>query len=194
MDEEKNQGQLFEHRELVEGAMIPEHIVAELETQEKRGQYTGARLKKRQPEIYSAITAMLSFNLPHGTIAKAVGVSQHTVAGIAESEPLIVAQAKKRFAEAGWINSTLLQEKLREMILKFDVDKQKAIKPEMIVSIAKTLAIVSDKASLHSGGVTERVAHVVESQFQGSWEDYLKNLPAPGNEVIDVTPKQKDES
>jgi len=63
-----------------------------------RGVYTGARLARDRPEVYTEIVELLGYGTSLNCIARHCRVSRHTIRAVREREADSVAQAKIRLA------------------------------------------------------------------------------------------------
>lgn len=82
-EKEPRQDELFPLSEIVEGALVPAEVAETLESDEARGRYTAARLKKKKPELFEAVKALLAAGLPHSDIARKCSLSFYTVVAVA---------------------------------------------------------------------------------------------------------------
>lgn len=155
MGEEKpKQDELFPLSEIVEGAFVPADVAEALESDEARGRYTAARLRKKKPELFEAVKALLSVGMPHSEIAKKCSLSFYTVVAVSEICATDIAVEKEKLSKKMFVNSELMQGKILEAVKNLDVSEPTTAN---IYQLALSSSVLADKANLFSGGVTGRI-------------------------------------
>ena len=141
----------------------------EMEEAEKRltevGEFTGERLFRDRPGIYSAVVRMAAEGLSISAAARALGVSRNTVAAVREREGITIEQDKKELMKLFGTARRLSVEKVIELIPDLKSAKDAAI----------TAAVMVDKYALLAGEATSRVERVEVKPDQV--QAYLDALP-----------------
>ena len=153
-EKEPRQDELFPLSEIVEGALVPAEVAEALESDEARGRYTAARLKKKKPELFEAVKALLAAGLPHSDIARTCSLSFYTVVAVAELCATDIAVEKEKLSKKMFINSELMQGKILEAVNNLDVSEPTTAN---IYQLALSSSVLADKANLFSGGATARI-------------------------------------
>ena len=154
---------------------LPAHYLAEAE---KKGEYTGERLKERKPEIYRACVSLLAQGATYLSIAKLLKVSVNTVAGVKEREQISIESEKRTLASSFRLASGLAAERAIELMS--DEERSKSI-PLNQLAIAS--GIFTEKAELLSGGATSRVDWVQPAPAVDDFNSYLDGLRAKAVEA-----------
>jgi transposase-like protein len=114
------------------------------------GEFTGERLFRDRPGIYSAIVRMAAEGLSISAAARALGVSRNTVVAVREREGISIEQDKKELMKLLGTARRLSVEKVIELIPDLKSAKDAAI----------TAAVMVDKYALLAGEATSRVERV----------------------------------
>lgn len=117
--------------------------------QENRKEYTAQQLLKRRPEVYRAIAHGLGEGLGVRQLARALGVSHHTVMAVRRNEPHLVATLKKGSAQLMRDVAALAVERLRD-----EIDDVK------LEALPVVVGVLTEKAQLLDGEATQRVETV----------------------------------
>jgi transposase-like protein len=129
------------------------------------GEFTGERLFRDRPGIYSAIVRMAAEGLSISAAARALGVSRNTVVAVREREGISIEQDKKELMKLLGTARRLSVEKVIELIPDLKSAKDAAI----------TAAVMVDKYALLAGEATSRVERVEVRPDQV--QAYLDALP-----------------
>jgi hypothetical protein len=129
------------------------------------GEFTGERLFRDRPGIYSAIVRMAAEGLSISAAARALGVSRNTVVAVREREGISIEQDKRELMKLLGTARRLSVEKVIELIPELKSAKDAAI----------TAAVMVDKYALLAGEATSRVERVEVKPDQV--QAYLDALP-----------------
>jgi transposase-like protein len=129
------------------------------------GEFTGERLYRDRPGIYSAIVRMAAEGLSISAAARALGVSRNTVVAVREREGISIEQDKRELMKLLGTARRLSVEKVIELIPDLKSAKDAAI----------TAAVMVDKYALLAGEATSRVERVEVKPDQV--QAYLDALP-----------------
>jgi transposase-like protein len=129
------------------------------------GEFTGERLYRDRPGIYSAIVRMSAEGLSISAAARALGVSRNTVVAVREREGISIEQDKRELMKLLGTARRLSVEKVIELIPDLKNAKDAAI----------TAAVMVDKYALLAGEATSRVERVEVRPDQV--QAYLDALP-----------------
>ena len=129
------------------------------------GEFTGERLFRDRPGIYSAIVRMSAEGLSISAAARALGVSRNTVVAVRERENISIEQDKRELMKLLGTARRLAVEKVIELIPDLKSAKDAAI----------TAAVMVDKYALLAGEATSRVERVEVKPDQV--QAYLDALP-----------------
>ena len=129
------------------------------------GEFTGERLFRDRPGIYSAIVRMAAEGLSISAAARALGVSRNTVVAVREREGISIEQDKRELMKLLGTARRLSVEKVIELIPDLKSAKDAAI----------TAAVMVDKYALLAGEATSRVERVEIKPDQV--QAYLDALP-----------------
>ena len=129
------------------------------------GEFTGERLFRDRPGIYSAIVRMAAEGLSISAAARALGVSRNTVVAVREREGISIEQDKKELMKLLGTARRLSVEKVIELIPDLKSAKDAAI----------TAGVMVDKFALKAGEATSRVERVEVRPDQV--QAYLDALP-----------------
>jgi hypothetical protein len=129
------------------------------------GEFTGERLFRDRPGIYSAIVRMAAEGLSISAAARALGVSRNTVVAVREREGITIEQDKRELMKLLGTARRLSVEKVIELIPDLKSAKDAAI----------TAAVMVDKYALLAGEATSRVERVEIKPDQV--QAYLDALP-----------------
>jgi plasmid maintenance system antidote protein VapI len=138
------------------------------------GEFTGERLFRDRPGIYSAIVRMAAEGLSISAAARALGVSRNTVVAVREREGISIEQDKRELMKLLGTARRLSVEKVIELIPDLKSAKDAAI----------TAAVMVDKHALLAGEATSRVERVEVKADQV--QAYLDALPVVEGEVLEV--------
>lgn len=129
------------------------------------GEFTGERLFRDRPGIYSAIVRMAAEGLSISAAARALGVSRNTVVAVREREGISIEQDKRELMKLLGTARRLSVEKVIELLPDLKNAKDAAI----------TAAVMVDKYALLAGEATSRVERVEVKPDQV--QAYLDALP-----------------
>lgn len=129
------------------------------------GEFTGERLFRDRPGIYSAIVRMSAEGLSISAAARALSVSRNTVVAVREREGISIEQDKRELMKLLGTARRLSVEKVIELIPDLKSAKDAAI----------TAAVMVDKYALLAGEATSRVERVEIKPDQV--QAYLDALP-----------------
>jgi hypothetical protein len=129
------------------------------------GEFTGERLFRDRPGIYSAIVRMSAEGLSISAAARALGVSRNTVVAVREREGISIEQDKRELMKLLGTARRLSVEKVIELLPDLKSAKDAAI----------TAAVMVDKYALLAGEATSRVERVEVKPDQV--QAYLDALP-----------------
>lgn len=177
-DSEECTAELFSAEELCECESIPAEVRKKIKSDEEAGKYTAQTIKKRKPQIYSAITAMLGGGLPFTYISNMLGVHYCTVEAVAQCESDYINKCKERLAKMGFSISQRVLEKISDGIDTLKLNKTDDFYKATLISNK-----LAETANLLSGGVTERVVVETEKNYNSA-EEYEKDMWSEG--AIDV--------
>lgn len=156
---------------------IGEEFLGELE---RKGEFTGDRLRDRKPEIYRACISLIGSGMGLLTIAKLLKISVNSVSAVKRNESFSIEIEKRAWADKFRTVAGLSAERAIE---KLSDDEQAKDIP--LNQLAITAGIFTEKAELLTGGATSRVDWVQPAPAVDDFEKYIASLqPA---EVMDVT-------
>jgi len=138
--------------------------------------HTGRTLAQTRPEVFNAVVLALASGETPRSIARRLGVDDHTVSGIREHHPDLVKAAQALQAKAFMELSRLSAETAKDRLLE---SPDKVNFKDLVLGAA----IAVDKAMLLTGQATERV-EVRVSVDADELDDILKH--AKRADVIDV--------
>ena len=134
-------------------------------------EYSGFRLHQRHPRIYAAICRMVGEGMSTSQIARALGVSPHTVQAVRGREP--VELEKGRLSELARSTSRLCLERLAELV------------PEMAPrDLAIAAGICVEKAALLANEPTSINLNKDEQVLHADFNAMLAALPTANARVI----------
>lgn len=127
--------------------------------EERKGIYTGERLKVQRPKLFEAAVRMLADpTISYRRITQATGLHHYTLQAVERSNPELIEAAKERvkadLAAVATKSLDLVKENLDKVEVKTTTDLQK-------LTIVAAVAI--EKHELLSGNATQRVARTEES-------------------------------
>jgi len=120
--------------------------------EEKKGSYTGSRLKVRDPKRYQAIKSLLAENIGVKRIADLLDVHLHSVQAVREMESGSIATLREVIAKASRNASHLCVDRIKEMLLDEDERKKLTLR-----ELGIAYGILTTNAELLSGRATARV-------------------------------------
>jgi hypothetical protein len=166
---------------------LPAQYLAE---SEKKGEFTGERLKERKPEIYLACVSLLAQGASFLSIAKLLKVSVNTVSAVRDREQISIESQKRTLAGSFRLASGLAAERAIELLS--DEERSKDIP---LNQLAIATGIFTEKAELLSGGATSRVDWVQPAPAVDDFNSYLDDLRKRAEpvdaEIIQVDPEDQ---
>jgi hypothetical protein len=173
----KEPGSLIQAAAEADAAAPVLSFFSEVEEAEKRladaGEFTGERLFRDRPGIYSAIVRMAAEGLSISASARALGVSRNTVCAVRDREGISIEQEKKEVLKLLQKGMRLGAERTIELL-----PETKSAKDAALVT-----AIMTDKHQLLSGEATARVERVEIRPDQV--KAFVDSLPVIEATVVD---------
>tara|TARA_R110002020_G_scaffold96030_3_gene230334 strand:+ start:6435 stop:7055 length:621 start_codon:yes stop_codon:yes gene_type:complete len=149
-----------------------------LETLERRGEFTGERLKERKPEVYQACVSLLGRGASYLSISKVLSISVNSVSAVARNEKIPIESEKRKLAGTMRLASGLGAERIVEALE--DDERAKEIP---LNQLAIAVGIMTEKAELLSGGATARHEWVAPAPSADDYQAYLASVRAEAVEV-----------
>jgi len=160
---------------LLSSAEMPARLFSVLE---KRGVYTGARLRAQRPEVYAQCVALLQEGVTPLAIEEALGVEHRTVEAVAAAHSIPIHTSKRRMAERYRFAAD------RMLDLAHEKTDAREVKDLMIAS-----ACAADKWQLLEGQPTSRSVDIevkVDAADWNSWIDCAVGNPAANGPALEI--------
>jgi len=154
--------------ELLTSAEMPADFFA---SDEKRGEFTGERLFRYQPETYRLIVSLLAERLGVLRVARIAGVSPHTVQAVRDREQVPIAIEKQTLSALAFRGARLAMEAVADDLA------DPAVRAEIPTrDLALIAAISTDKGLLLAGEATARVEVEVTPSEHLDFNAYIASL------------------
>ena len=125
-----------------------------LQEQERRGEFTGQRLKRLRPDAYRAIVEQYGGGASMRQLARLYHVSINTVSAVVRAESAAIEAVKKRVGARATAVHSLAWERLEEDLADDEVMRKTTAKDKAVI-----VGITGDRMQLADGAPTSIVDH-----------------------------------